>query len=165
MISWCCCKMMKAIPSSRSVRNVYISAFEDFILSYMKRTHCSVYCTDIKRRPESINLSAVYFLLPLHYMYSTLYSELCRAQRSSPGRLTCFPWNVYSDALPECLAAGELSGLFRPRQHFTRSVFAVWFPPLVLACSLLDTEGSKEEKTKWGGGAGTGINCPSQGSI
>jgi len=31
------------------------------------------------------------------------------------------------------------------------SVFAVWspIPPPVLACSLLDTEGSKEETTKW----------------
>lgn len=96
----------------------------------MKRTHSSVHCTDIKRWTESINLSAVCFLLPQHYMYTTLYSELCRAQRSSPGRLTCFLWNVYSDALPECLAAGELSGLFRPRQHFTRECFRCLVSPL-----------------------------------
>lgn len=82
------------------------------------------------------------------------HTVLC-AQRSSPRKLTCSLWNVYSDALPECFAGVGEEGVFS----------LSCFPPLVLACSLLDTEGSKEEKTKMEEGAEIVINYPSQGSI
>lgn len=80
---------------------------------------------------ESINLSlgAVYFLLSLHYIYTTLcFVQLWWAQRSSPRRLTCSLWYVYSDALPECFAFCRAVRTLWVRPHFIRSVFAVWFP-------------------------------------
>ena len=73
----------------------------------------------------------------------------------------CLQW--CSPRMPCCRRA---VGALQASVTFYTGVFSLsGFPPLVLACSLLDTEGSQEEKTKWGEGAGTGINCPSQGSI
>lgn len=81
------------------------------------------------------------------------FVQLRRAQRSSPRKLTCSLWNVYSDALPECFAGGGAVGTLLARPGFVQSVLAVWSVPVA---SWME-EGS-EDKTKARNRGGV-INC------